>query len=75
MAPGAPLLHADKGEHSGIHDPSRNVVAELHAAIGDVEAGFAAADAVHEATYRSQRVQHAQLETHCAIGWLDPTGG
>ncbi len=74
MAPGAPLLHADKGEHSGIHDPFRNVVAEFHSAIGDAEAGFAAADAVHEATYRSQRVQHAHLETHCAIAWTEPDG-
>ncbi len=74
MAPGAPLLHADKGEGAGIHDPSRNVVAEFHSEIGDTEAGFAAADAVHEGTYRSQRVQHAHLETHCAIAWTDPDG-
>ena len=74
MALGAPLLHADKGEHSGIHDPFRNVVAEFHSAIGDAEAGFAAADAVHEATYRSHRVQHAHLETHCAIAWTEPDG-
>ncbi len=74
MAPGAPLLHGDKREGSGIHDPSRNVVAEFHSAIGDAEAGFAAADAVHEATYRTQRVQHAHLETHCAIAWTDDDG-
>ena len=29
------------------------------------------ADVVHEATYVTPRVQHAHLETHCAIGWLD----
>ncbi len=74
MAPGAPLLHADKREGSGIHDASRNVAAEFHSAIGDAEAGFAMADAVHEATYRTQRVQHAHLETHCAIAWTDADG-
>ena len=74
MAPGAPRLHADKPGDAGIHDPLRNVVAEFHSEIGDTAAGFAAADAVHEATYRAQRVQHAHLETHCAIAWLDPEG-
>ena len=74
MSPGAPVIHADKGESCGIHDAARNVVAEFHSAIGDAEAGFALADVVHEATYRSQRVQHAQLETHCAIAWSDEDG-
>ena len=74
MAPGAPLLHADKSAGSGIHAPGRNVVAEFHSEIGDAAAGFAASDVVHEATYRSQRVQHAHLETHCAIAWIDAEG-
>ena len=71
MSSGAPLLHADKDGRCGIHDASRNVVAEFHSEIGDVDAGFAEADALHEATYRTQRVQHAHLETHCAIAWID----
>jgi CO/xanthine dehydrogenase Mo-binding subunit len=50
-------------------------VAELHGGCGDVEAGLAAADVVHEATYESQRVQHAHLETHGCIGWWPRTGG
>ena len=74
MAPGAPALHGDKRDGSGIHDPSRNVVAEFHSEIGDTEAGFAEADTVHEDTYRTQRVQHAHLETHCAIAWTDAEG-
>ncbi|WP_237481775.1 molybdopterin-dependent oxidoreductase [Lichenibacterium dinghuense] len=74
MAPGAPLLHADKAAGRGIHDASRNVAAEFHSDIGDAAAGFAAADVVHEATYRTQRVQHAHLETHCAIAWTDADG-
>ncbi len=74
MAPGAPPLHADKGPGSGIQDASRNVVAEFHSEIGDAEAGFAEADAIHAATYRAQRVQHAHLETHAAIAWCDGDG-
>ncbi|MFG1994809.1 molybdopterin cofactor-binding domain-containing protein [Actinoplanes sp. NPDC048988] len=63
MAPGAPLIH-----------PGGNVVGELHAALGDVEAGFAAADEIYEETFRTPRVQHASLETHGAVGWLDDDG-
>ena len=73
MRPGAPLLH-DKPASSRIADPKRNIVAELHRHVGDVEAGFAEADVVHEGVYATQRVQHAHLETHGAIGWLDAGG-
>ncbi|GIF38023.1 molybdopterin-dependent oxidoreductase [Actinoplanes xinjiangensis] len=71
MLPGAPLVHGDKGIAEGIVRADANVVGELHAGIGDVEAGFASADAVYEATFRTPRVQHASLETHGAVGWLD----
>ena len=71
MASGAPLVHGDKGVAEGIVRADANVVGELHATLGDVEAGFAAADAVYEATFRTPRVQHASLETHGAVGWLD----
>ncbi len=65
MAPGAPLLHpAAPG----------NILHQIHGAWGDTAAGFAEADVVHEATYGSHRVQHAHLETHAAIGWIDEDG-
>src|SRR5690606_37064475 len=38
------------------------------------ERGLAEADVVHEATYRTHRVQHAALETHCSIASLDEDG-
>ncbi|WP_250002542.1 molybdopterin cofactor-binding domain-containing protein [Actinoplanes sp. M2I2] len=65
MAEGAPRLHPDA---------AGNVVAELHAELGDVDAGFAEADQVYEGTFRTPRVQHASLETHGALGWLDDDG-
>jgi putative selenate reductase molybdopterin-binding subunit len=74
MRPGAPRLHGDKGPDSRIHDPRRNIVAAVGMASGDVAAGFAAAEVVHEATYTAQRIQHAALETHAATGWLDEAG-
>jgi CO/xanthine dehydrogenase Mo-binding subunit len=74
MRPGAPLLHGDKAPEARIHDPARNLVAEVQSTEGDPEAGMAAADLVHEATYTTQRIQHAALETHAATGWLDEDG-
>jgi CO/xanthine dehydrogenase Mo-binding subunit/aerobic-type carbon monoxide dehydrogenase small subunit (CoxS/CutS family) len=73
MGSGAPSIH-DKGPQSRILDRHRNLVAAVHWQHGDVEAGFAEADVVHEATYVTQRVQHVPLETHAAIGWLDADG-
>ncbi|GAB2824464.1 molybdopterin-dependent oxidoreductase [Actinocorallia aurea] len=72
MRPGAPVVHAKDG--AGIARPEANVVAEAHAEVGDVEAGFAEADVVYEETFRTQRVQHAALETHGAVAWLDEDG-
>jgi CO/xanthine dehydrogenase Mo-binding subunit/aerobic-type carbon monoxide dehydrogenase small subunit (CoxS/CutS family) len=74
MRPDAPLLHGDKGPEARIADPARNVVAELWTSHGDLEAGLAVAEVVHRATYTTQRLQHAALETHAAIGWLDEAG-
>jgi putative selenate reductase molybdopterin-binding subunit len=81
LRPGAPLVHdpADRGPPSPGADapPLRahpNLAAEAHGEVGDVEAGFAAADHVYEADYVSQRVQHAHLETHGALGWRDEAG-
>jgi putative selenate reductase molybdopterin-binding subunit len=78
LAPGAPALHPDLApEYS---NPAKseyspgNVCAEVHRVSGDPGAGFAAADAVYEETFRTQRVQHVALETHAAIGWLDSRG-
>ncbi|MEV7627473.1 molybdopterin cofactor-binding domain-containing protein [Actinoplanes sp. NPDC089786] len=63
MAPGAPLLHGDT-----------NVVGRLRDELGDVAAGFAAGAAEFEAVFRTPRVQHAALETHGSVGWLDDDG-
>ncbi|WP_068163920.1 molybdopterin-dependent oxidoreductase [Rhodococcus phenolicus] len=73
-APGAPLLHADKGPDSRIGDPTHNIIGELHGGIGDVDAGIAAAAAVVRGRWQTQRVQHTHLETHGAIGWIDDDG-
>ncbi|AWN46635.1 aldehyde oxidase [Methylobacterium terrae] len=76
LAPDAPLVHGARptGEDAPPLHPHPNLAAEAHGEIGDVAVGLAAADVVHEGTYRSQRIQHAHLETHAALGWRDPDG-
>jgi putative selenate reductase molybdopterin-binding subunit len=66
----APRIH-DQDDSSGIKDPTRNLAAEITAEVGDVAAGFAAADRVFEETYRVPYVQQASIEPHIAITWLD----
>jgi putative selenate reductase molybdopterin-binding subunit len=72
--PGAPLVHGEKGEQNRISEPGRNVLAQLHGETGDVDGALAAADAVVEGTWQTQRVSHAALETHATRGWLDADG-
>ena len=74
VRPGAPQVHGDKLDTAAeprIADPAGNLVAQRHAELGDVGAGLRAAAAVVEGTWRTQRVAHASLETHAAVGWLD----
>ncbi|MER7580681.1 molybdopterin cofactor-binding domain-containing protein [Kitasatospora sp. NPDC097691] len=66
MGPGAPVIHP-KGPESRIARPQDNVCGEAHGELGDVEQGFAEADVVYEETFRTQRVQHASLETHGCV--------
>ncbi|MEU2628995.1 molybdopterin cofactor-binding domain-containing protein [Kitasatospora sp. NPDC007106] len=70
MAPGAPVLHP-KGPESRIARPEDNVCGEAHGETGDVEQGFAEADLVYEETFRTQRVQHASLETHGCVAYFE----
>ncbi|MFC8599607.1 molybdopterin-dependent oxidoreductase [Isoptericola sp. NPDC057191] len=75
MQPSAPLVHPElDAVQARVSRPGANVVAEVHSELGDVEAGLAEADVVHEATYRTQRVQNAALETHAAIASFDDDG-
>ena len=64
MEPGAPVLH-DKDLSSA----SDNIFCDIHGEVGSVAEGFADADAVHEMTYSTTRVQHVHLETHGSIAW------
>jgi putative selenate reductase molybdopterin-binding subunit len=68
MEPGAPVLHEHRGAEKG------NMYVDIHGEVGSVADGFAAADAIHERTYSTSRVQHVHLETHGSIAWRGEDG-
>ena len=68
MAADAPVLHDKGGAEKG------NIYVDIHGEIGSVADGFGAADAIHEATYSTSRVQHVHLETHGSLAWTGPDG-
>jgi CO/xanthine dehydrogenase Mo-binding subunit/aerobic-type carbon monoxide dehydrogenase small subunit (CoxS/CutS family) len=70
MEPGAPLLHT-KNE---VVTQNGNIFCTLQGEIGNVAKGFKEADAVHEMTYSTSRVQHVHLETHGSIAWKGDDG-
>jgi putative selenate reductase molybdopterin-binding subunit len=74
MAPGAPLVHGDKGPEARAAAPERNLAGEVHSELGDVEAAFARAAAIYENEFSIHRVQHVHLETHASVAWIDDDG-
>jgi CO/xanthine dehydrogenase Mo-binding subunit len=63
MQPDAPQL-----EETG------NVISRWKVRQGDVEAGFAEADAIVEHTYQTPFIDHAFIEPEAGVGWLDEDG-
>ena len=73
MEPGAPVIH-DERDSKNIYDAEHNVAAHILREIGNVEEGLREADFVFEREYRTQRQQHAMLEPHITISWLEADG-
>jgi CO/xanthine dehydrogenase Mo-binding subunit/aerobic-type carbon monoxide dehydrogenase small subunit (CoxS/CutS family) len=76
IAPGAPILHGDKTwqEHR-VRNAKLNIVAESHNdPIGNVVSALAASTVTFEGIFTTQRVQHAHLETHGGLAWIDGDG-
>ena len=74
IAPGAPLIHGDKTPENRVANAQRNIVAENHGEFGNVAAALAEAAVSYEGTFTTQRVQHAALETHGGLAWVDANG-
>ncbi len=71
--PGAPVIH-DEPDSTAIHDAGRNVAAYIKKDLGNVDAGFRQADVVIEREFHTHRQQHAMMEPHVSIAWLDEDG-
>jgi len=74
IAPGAPVIHPGRTVEQRVAKAERNIVAEAHGEFGDVAAALAASAATYEGTFITQRVQHAALETHGGLAWIDDKG-
>jgi putative selenate reductase molybdopterin-binding subunit len=74
IASGAPLLHGGKTPEQRVSNAQRNIVAETHGEYGDVASALALSAVTYEGTFTTQRVQHAALETHGGLAWVDATG-
>jgi putative selenate reductase molybdopterin-binding subunit len=74
IAPGAPILHLGKTPEQRVFGAARNVVAESHGEYGDVATALATSAVTYEGTFTTQRVQHAALETHGGLAWVDASG-
>ena len=70
MQPGAPIIHNEK-DTEGIFDPVHNIVHHIEAEVGDPDKAFAEADHIFEGDFHTPKQQHAQLEPHICITYLD----
>ena len=71
------ILNTDEAmdeEAFGIHPERDNVAHHIAFERGDVEAGFASADLVHEATYSTHSQYPGYLEPMASVASLDPDG-
>ena len=71
MNPEAPLLHEELYTRS-LGEPATtpsNVALYVESARGDIEAGFAGADQIHESTYETMMVHQGYIEPTTAIAW------
>ena len=64
------VLHPETGS-SFIYDARQNIAAHIEAEVGDVEQGLRNAAHVFHGRYSTPYVQHAQLEPHITLTWLD----
>jgi putative selenate reductase molybdopterin-binding subunit len=74
IASGAPTIHPGKTQAQRVANAARNIVAESHDEYGDVASALAGSAVTFEGTFTTQRVQHAALETHGGLAWVDASG-
>ena len=75
LQPDAPILHPHPFRFPyGERDLNSNLLLEYVLKHGDIAAGFAQADVVVEATYRTQAQEHAYLQPEAGLAYVRPDG-
>ncbi len=67
------VIH-DEPDATQIQDAQHNIAAKVLLETGNIEQGFAESDLIVENTYYLPAVQHAHLEPHISLSWLDEDG-
>lgn len=67
-------LEAMKPDAYLVGEGESNVICSYKVRKGDIESGFAESDVVVENTYRVPFVDHAFLEPHSGVAWVDENG-
>ena len=67
---GAPKIH-DESDAISIANADRNLAAEIHADIGDVDNALDKSDHVFERTYKVHQVQQGHIEPHVVVTYWD----
>ncbi len=70
MKDGAPIIHDEK-DTEGIYDANHNIVHHIEAEVGDPDQAFKDAGHIFEEEFRTPKQQHAQMEPHVCISYLD----
>ncbi len=70
MQDGAPVIH-DENDTEGIFDAKHNLVFHIEAEVGEPDQAFKDSDSIIEGVFRTPKQQHAQLEPHICITYLD----
>lgn len=65
LLPDAPLVHPERAD---------NLIAETRFGMGDVAAGFAAADVIVEGVYQTGAQEHAFLDPEAGLAYVAPDG-
>jgi CO/xanthine dehydrogenase Mo-binding subunit len=69
LLPGAPILHEDMAKVGAKPGPATtsNIAGKLEHVLGDVEAGFAAAEVVVERSFKTKPVHQGYIEPHACL--------
>lgn len=70
MKEGAPIIH-DETDTEGVYDARHNIVHHIEAEVGDFDKALKESDNTIEGEFRTPKQQHAQLEPHVCITYLD----